>query len=301
MFDMILDEFGKSTTLDDAKEINNIKCCHENVTTENNVTLCIDCGEEIEKTISQEKEWRYYTGTDSRHTSDPNRCQARRNEEKNIYKDVEKLGFEPIIVDKANSIYMQVTKIKKPPGEPEEYKIYRGKSRKSIICACIFNAYKLSDNPQTCDSLIEVFKLDRKSGLAGLKHVNMNTPKKSPVRTTYITPVHLVEEIMDKFSAKKEQKEEVVELYMKIKNKSSRLNRSRPQSVASGMVYYWIKLRNINITLDEFTSKVNLSKLTITKVASEISSVLDASIKIDIIDDETVEQSIDSPKRKMNK
>ena len=79
---------------------------------------------------------------------------------------------------------------------------------------------------------------------------------------------------MDKFSATAEQKQEVVKLYEQIKNKSSRLNRSRPQSVGAGLVYFWIRSKQKDITLKQFTKKVSLSELTINKIANEIADVI---------------------------
>lgn len=240
------------------------ECMHKNTSSEKGVSVCTDCGEEITKDIKHTKEWRYYSQSDSRHSSDPNRVQIRKSEERNIFKDVENMGFSEKIVSEANKIYFQVT----------HGKIFRGDSRKSIVFACIFHAYKLSGKPQSHAKLINVFALNRKTGLKGLKHVNLHAPKDSTIRTTYITPINLVEEIMEKFSATKEQKEEVILLYHQIKNKSSKLNRSRPQSVASGLVYYWICSRKKDITLKQFTKKVELSELTINKIAKEISDVL---------------------------
>lgn len=242
----------------------NFSCQHANMTNEKGIDVCMDCGEEITKKIQHTKEWRYYGQTDSRHLSDPNRVQIRKSEERSIYKDVENMGFSDKIVSEANKIYFQVT----------QGQIFRGNSRKSIVFACIFHAYKLSGKPQSHEKLIHVFNLNRKTGLKGLKHVNLHAPKNSNIRTTYITPINLVEEIMDKFSATKEQKREVIKLYYKIKNKSSRLNRSRPQSVASGIVYYWICEQKKEISLKQFTKKVELSELTINKIAKEIAEVL---------------------------
>ena len=79
---------------------------------------------------------------------------------------------------------------------------------------------------------------------------------------------------MDKFSATPEQKLEVINLYNQIKNKSSRLNRSRPQSVGAGIVYYWICSKKKDITLKQFTKKVSLSELTVNKIAKEIADVI---------------------------
>lgn len=272
LFDQIQNEYITTNNVEDNIKSKNDSCClHQNVvqeSLESSASLCIDCGQIINKQISMGKEWRYYSGSNSsKYSSDPNRCQIRKDDDRNIFKDVENMGFSEDIVNDANHIYLQVTK---KADNPKEQKIYRGKSRRAIIFACVFSAYKLSDNPQTCDSLIKVFKIDRKSGLNGLKHVNMNVPKRSPIRTTYITPVNLLENIMDMFQATKEQKSEVIDIYNNIKDKSSKLSRSRPQSVSAGLVYYWICLKKKNITIKEFSRKVNFSALTITKIAKEI-------------------------------
>lgn len=258
------DNASNSTPIESSKEVNQSSCSHINTTNEKGIDVCTDCGEEITKKIEHTKEWRYYGQVDARHSSDPSRVQIRKLEERNIYKDVENMGFSEKIVSEANKIYFQVT----------QGQIFRGNSRKSIVFACIFHAYKLSGKPQSHEKLIHVFNLNRKTGLKGLKHVNLHAPKNSTIRTTYITPINLVEEIMDKFSATLEQKIEVTKLYHQIKNKSSRLNRSRPQSVSSGLIYYWICSQKKGITLKQFTKKVSLSELTVNKIAKEIAELL---------------------------
>jgi transcription initiation factor TFIIIB Brf1 subunit/transcription initiation factor TFIIB len=202
-------------------------CSHENTIIESGAILCDNCGVELNKIISYEKDWRYYGGDDCRGVSDPNRCYIRKNEEKNIFKDVESLGFSDKIINLANDIYSQVTK----------GKIYRGNSRKSLVFSSIFHATKLGGKPYSCETLREIFKLDRKIVLKGLKHVNLSAPKASQIRTKYITPVELIYEYASKFDISKEEKDEIVGLYEQIKNKSSIINRSRPQSVASSMIY----------------------------------------------------------------
>ena len=259
-----LDNFSENQSSSDCDDKDVNSCLHLNIANETGIDVCIDCGEEITKKIQNTKEWRYYGQSDTRHSSDPNRVQIRKSDERSIYKDVENMGFSDKIVSEANKIYFQVT----------QGQIFRGNSRKSIVFACIFHAYKLSGKPQSHEKLINVFNLNRKTGLKGLKHVNLCAPKNSNIRITYITPINLVEEIMEKFSATAEQKKEVVELYHQIKNKSSRLNRSRPQSVAAGLVYFWIRNKQKDITLKQFTKKVSLSELTVNKIAKEISDVI---------------------------
>ena len=241
-----------------------VGCTHININNEKGINVCTDCGKEIGKKVTHNKEWRFYGGTDSRGSVDPNRVISRKDTESNIYKDVENMGFSEKIVSQANLIYKQVT----------DNKIFRNNSRKSIIFASIFHSYKLNNTPQSHEKLINVFNLDKKSALKGLKYVSLNAPKESCIITSYITPVNLMGEIMEKFHAKEEHIQEVIEIYEKIKNKSSKINRSRPLSISASIIYYWIRKTKREITLKEFSSKISLSDLTITKLSKEIAKIL---------------------------
>ena len=59
-------------------------------------------------------------------------------------------------------------------------------------------------------------------------------------------------------------------LYNDIDMNNSKLNRSRPQSVAAGLVYYWLLENNKKITLKTFSKITELSELTITKLEKDI-------------------------------
>jgi transcription initiation factor TFIIIB Brf1 subunit/transcription initiation factor TFIIB len=240
--------------------------CNHILITENEMLTCSECGMEMKKGILNDKEWRYFGNGDFSRSSDPSRVCVRSMEDKNIFKDVEGLGFSDKITFQANNIYTHVT----------NSKIFRGNSRKSIVFACIFNAYKLDGDPQSHDRLIEIFKITRKNGLKGIKHVNLNSSKDTRINMTHITPEHLLKNILVKFKATELQQEEVVCLYKTIKNRSSKLNRSRPQSIASGIAYYWITKKKIAISIKDFAVIVNLSEITISKMVKEINNVLSA-------------------------
>jgi transcription initiation factor TFIIIB Brf1 subunit/transcription initiation factor TFIIB len=239
-------------------------CEHNDLVNENGITSCLDCGEQIQKTITHEKEWRFYGHSDNKRSSDPNRVQMRKSEDRNINKDVENMGFSETIVSKANEIYIQVTK-----GQ-----IFRGDSRKAVVFACIYHAYKMAGKCQTPKNLMETFGLNKKNSLKGLKIVNINSPKDSPIHVSTLTAVHHINEIMDKFSATQAQKLEVIQLYCRTKNRSSKLNRSRPQSVASALIYYYICTKKMDISLKKFAQKADLSELTINKNAKEVALIL---------------------------
>jgi transcription initiation factor TFIIIB Brf1 subunit/transcription initiation factor TFIIB len=264
LFEKALAAYDETTKKSEMLQKEEITCQHLDLVDENGVISCLECGERIRRTIMHEKEWRFYGHSDSKRSSDPNRVHMRKSEDRNINKDVENMGFAENIVSKANEIYSQVTK-----GQ-----IFRGDSRKAVIFACIYHAYKIAGKCQTPKNLMESFGLNKKSSLKGLKIVSVHAPKNSPIHTTAITAVHHIHDVMDKFSATPDQKKEVIDLYCKTKNRSSKLNRARPQSVASALTYYWICEKKMDISLRKFAQKADLSELTINKNAKEVAVVL---------------------------
>ena len=258
------DEYAKLNE----KDITEI-CLHKNSVTTGGVEVCSDCGIEIYKELSLEPEWRFYGDSDSKHSSDPSRCHIRKVDEKNIFKDIEKYNFPLDVVRETNKAYLDVTK-----GQ-----IRRGNFRKSIIFACSFNAYKDLDIPQNPEELREKFGLTKKDASKGLTFYNLNKTdkKKKPI---YISPISFIPRVMQKFNANEIHTSKVTALYNKIHNRSKLLNRSNPQSVISGLVYYYFRLIGGNITCPKFSKMVKLSDITISKISKNISEILKTTDKV---------------------
>ena len=254
-------------TVEKEQEKINVECKsnHENIMVRGVNQVCMDCGVILNKNYTFEKEWRYYGYTDTKHSNDPNRCNIRKIDEKSIRKDIDKYGISPKIINVANDIYEKVT----------NNKIFRGNTRKGIIFACVYHAYSLQSNPQSCAHLIKIFEINQKIALKGLKFVNLNSPLDSTIHTKEaIDTKHLIQEILKEFNATEIQIKEAYLLYDQIENRSSLLNRSRPQSVASGLVQYYIQKKNPEFSMEYFRKKVKLSELTLTRITKEIETIL---------------------------
>lgn len=244
---------------------NKPNCPHKNIIEEDNIKVCEDCGLEIYGEISFDKDWKFYgLSGDGRKTLDPNRCFRRKTEVKNIFKDVENMGFSEKTISVADEIYNKVA----------NGKIFRGDFRKAIIFACIFYTYKKIGKPISFNKLRTCFNVNRSMILKGMKKVNNVVAKMDDICDKYITPVEIINEIMDSMSATKSQKNRVIDLYEKIKNRSPVINRSRPQSIASGVIYNFIQNEGKNISIKDFTKRVKLSELTILKISKEIDKLL---------------------------
>jgi len=232
-----------------------VECLHLDSVQDKNIIVCVSCGKCIQRLYNQHREWK---SQQTRATTD----------EKNIFKDVESIQFSEHVVQIANSLYIQVT----------HEKIYRGNARKGIISACIFHAFKIIGKPQIYKKIIKLFNINKKIGLKGLKFVSVNAPKNSIIFKTQITPLTYIEYYMEELHANDQDIRCVKELYARIEAfQSLKLNRSRPQSIASGIVYYWLLEENRKITLKTFAKIAELSELTIVKIQKDVKEMLQPS------------------------
>lgn len=241
------------STLEEPTDVSTSQSCkHLSSFQDKNIVVCTNCGKCIQKLYNQHREWK----------SQQTRITV---EDRNIFKDVESIQFSDNIVQIANSLYIQVTKDK----------IYRGNARKGIISACIFYAFKVIHKPQIYKKIIKLFNIDKRVGLRGLKFVSINAPKDSIIFKTQITPLTYIDYYMEELQANQDDIKHIHRLYEKIDNKQvQRLTRSRPQSVASGIVYYWLLEENKKITLRTFSKIAELSELTIVKIQKDIKEIL---------------------------
>lgn len=239
-------------------------CTHSSVSSEFGITTCLDCGIETQSTASIES--KMYTVTDNRSIGDGNRCWAPKKKTRSIRDDLKGLGFPDPIITEADAIFKLVT----------EGNIYREGKRKSIIVACLMEAYKIQGDKVSLESIIA--KLPVSNVTAGMKIVETKI-KKYDVdrkRVTYTSPVDSIRDILNKWDSDESTISAVIKLYEMVDNKSSLLNRSRAKSVAAAVLYYYaLATKRSNIKLREFSGLVELSESTITKLAKEISAILE--------------------------
>ena len=194
------------------KEINE-KCKHLDTIQKKHKTICTVCGKVTIETGKDNKEWMNhgmsYHGKNSR-------VHVRKMKEKSIYKDVKDFNFDKEIVQIANDTYNNITKDK----------IFRGRSRKSIIYACITYAYRMKNLKMNKQKVLQLFQINKKSGLGGIRYLNMNideASKKQLSHQKHLSPVNIIQNVMTMFDATQSDIKEVEELYTQIRNKSSKL------------------------------------------------------------------------------
>jgi transcription initiation factor TFIIIB Brf1 subunit/transcription initiation factor TFIIB len=234
-------------------------CEHQNIITEHSISSCAECGMEVVKNTS---DW-LNDFEDIKNVSSQQYC-IRKVKTKSLYDDIQHLNISQRIKDIANDIYLSICENTR-----------RGVTRRGIIFGCLFHAFKIIENPQTCDKLTQIFNIERKDALNGLKYIHKNAPKQASLRHAYISVENIICDFMIKFNTSLENKEQILNLYRKIKNVSSMLNRRRPQSVSAGIIYYYMtEVLKRDISIKDYRQVVKLSELTIQKICKEVSRLV---------------------------
>jgi transcription initiation factor TFIIIB Brf1 subunit/transcription initiation factor TFIIB len=239
------------TLKEEVKKEDDTGCKHIETLKDSGLIICSKCGLQVGE---------YEDSNDSIH--DSQRIQHRKVPDKGISKDLEFYNFPVEVIHLADKFYSMVTN-----GD-----IKRSNLRKGIMFACVFYAYKEMGNPQTPDSLREIFGITRKNVSKGLTYFCLGCPRRN--LDHYISAEHFIPQVFKTFGIKEEHIEECLQLFKTIEHKSSLLNRANPQSVSKGVVFYYLRKMNSEINVAAYSKEVDLSEVTINRICNTIDSIL---------------------------
>lgn len=265
-----LQEWTESCSLlnnqNNAKNLDNVAsiCSHFSTEINKGAVTCMECGIELGNEYALGEEYRAYYDSKSTRRADPRRCHNRTvRKEKSIMKELSALQLPNCVAEEANFLYKKCT----------ENKLLRGNARKALVFACVFNAFKFQGDPRCPEEIQVKFDLTRKEISRGLSVFNICIGKyKEPA---YITVEHIIPRIMALLSSSESHIEQVQELWAtKLQNKSDQLSRSNPRSVVAALVFYYCRYIGKSISCQKYSELVELSAITIYRLARIISEVL---------------------------
>jgi hypothetical protein len=250
-------------------------CVHENITRDKEKLICEDCGQELYEEISHEQEWRHFTESDGRSGADQSRCQYRKAGERGIKKDLERMGFDPDIIEEANKLYLLITK-----GEMKKSEL-----RKGIEFACVYWAHIAVNRPKIPSQILtRFFNLSRRTMSQGMKFFALNAPRQY-LTIGGVSAKDFIPEIMNmpQFNAKQDHIDKAINLYEQIKEKCAVLNRSNPQSASKAVVYYYLRRKGVSISPTRFGKIVGLSHIILLRLSSSISQLLGTTSTVNLL------------------
>lgn len=242
---------------DDSIELKNSRsdeCDHSERKMDKGMYVCLICG--FSERIS---DGQTYTS---------HKMYKRANKTSTIAHVLEVLGFDREVIIIADQIYDVVV----------DENCKRTGNRKSMAAACTFEAFKFLERPVDYVHIYTKFDIKKRSALKGLKLVAAGIAKRKDLNfhqiiSNPLTPKNFVLSYMNDLRASDDDINEVLCIYEKIKD-SHELNMSRPQSIASGLIYYWARNRGLVDAMRMIEAKAGLSSLTISKKAKLVASRL---------------------------
>lgn len=240
-------------------------CLHVETTVVDGTDVCIDCG----LCISEIRTTKVQAGEQMR-------CHKQKEDQRTLYdviKDVSiAISIPKAIAETANDRYGYIIKDR----------IYRGDRRKAIIVACIYYAYIEHGEPRSIDYFESLFKLKKKKVSEGTTIYCQYFPE---VRNRCVDEKDLLRTFMACVGVSEEHYPKLLSLSRYLTNRSELLNSSKPQSVAAAILYVYISLlpgyiKRLGLDKKKFASSVKCSDITITRLATEISSIIKRNVDL---------------------
>lgn len=187
----------------------------------------------------------------------------------NISSVLEQKGFDSRVIVISNQMYNIVI----------DENAKRTGNRNSIIAAIVFQAFKVLKRPVDYIHIYSKFDLKKRSALKGLKIVNAEIAKRKDldihtIVSSPILPENFILSYMEELKAPDASIKEVLRMYEKIQD-CRELNMSRPQSIAAGVIYHYLRTQGLTEAMKIIEVKANLSALTINKKSKLVAQRLE--------------------------
>lgn len=233
-----------------------VSCPHSNCFDDGGMRVCVDCGVEVSKEVPATR--------DNAHLFDLQRCSFISHTEntltRELYRITELTHHEREL---SEEIYNTCA--------PKSSDTSRRHRRDDVLIASVYYACKILKHPRSCEDLIKMFNTTRRRALKGIKFVNSVIPKELIVRAQQISPMDIIGEMLRHFHISDQKVVYIQQICQSIYRESPLFLRSRPQSVAAGVIWFWVvNFSPASISIEEFTEKIGMSELTIQKIARDI-------------------------------
>ena len=184
-----------------------------------------------------------------------------------VYKDIEDKciagDLKLIIAETAQSYYLVIS----------QTKISRGSNRIGIIAACIYFACKELEVPRSTNELSSLFKIDNKIMTRGCKNfteIMRMSKDRNRVQTHKSVNLH---DFIERFSHKLNLSDSDNKSIKKLSNLCEELNLvndNTPPAMASGCIFLYIRMNNIDIDKKSISEVCKISEVTINKCSKKL-------------------------------
>ena len=230
-------------------------CKHASVGRVHGQSYCKSCGQSLFS----------FSHEDTRYFEDGATVAADRKQVKSIRKELEALALPEEVRDRADRIY----------GYRVGFNTYRSTVRKEVMFVCINDAYKelgIFRNPQEIADLLGLKRKGMSRGVMRCSSLYTGKPETNEHRS--LTAVDLVPNMLTDCGIHVDPShlEDIANIYQHAKERSELLNRSKPQSIAAALIYYYLSQvsGDKRMTKSEIAKGCGVSVMTLGKNVTEL-------------------------------
>jgi transcription initiation factor TFIIB len=270
-------------------------CESENLVYEDGIIVCENCGIDNGAVIDYQQEWRFYGSEDTKHSSDPTRCgmpinpllpessmgtiilgkgfeKYRRLNNwnsmtykersllkvfKNIQSKSDDNDISTCVIDRAKIMYKTLS----------DANIKRGKSRKGLIAACLYNSCKDKNDSRSTKEISQMFNLKIKKMTSGCKQFNEMMYHNDHNYIANIKPTS-ADDFIERYSTLLKMdhinKKKAIHVSM-MATKLGLVSENTPSSIAVGSMYLISQHFKLKITKKRLSELCEISEVTISK------------------------------------
>jgi transcription initiation factor TFIIB len=176
-------------------------------------------------------------------------------------------NISTIIIDDAIMYYNKMFKFEQS---------FRGNNKTGIICASLYISFKINDVPRTAKEIATIFNVNIKIVIQGCKnayniinYIEQNYDIYDKTLFIETKPIHLVERYCNILNIS----DDIVTLCKFIALKiddNHYLQENNAESIVTGIIYYVIKLYQLNVTLSDINKMTDINEATIKKCFNKI-------------------------------
>lgn len=259
------------------------------------IIVCENCGVDNGAMIDYQQEWRFYGSEDTKHSSDPTRCgmpinpllpesslgtiilgrgfeKYRRLNNwnsmtykersllkvfKNIQSKSDENNISICVVDRAKIMYKTLS----------EDTIKRGKSRKGLIAACLYNSCKDKNDSRSTKEISQIFNLKIKKMTSGCKQFNEMMYHNDHTYISKIKPTS-ADDFIERYTIVLKLDKDSKESAIYVSNMATKLglvSENTPASIAVGSIYLISQNYKLKITKKKLSELCEISEVTISK------------------------------------
>jgi len=177
------------------------------------------------------------------------------------------------VAENAKYLYKKISEIKHKSGINKGNKIIiRGKNRKSIIAACVFNGAQIQKQPLSLKNMASIFEIDVTQitqGIAKLEELLDDEPLLQ--NNDVIDPGKFIFSYHGKLGLHRDY----IPISITISEYLSHddiVSNHQPVSIAAGIILLISKIYNLDINKKKISSTLNISEVTINKIYNKINN-----------------------------